>query len=339
MNKKIIGIIVIIIIATLAYFYATPYLVLNSIKNAAQEGDSEKVSAYIDYQSVRQSFKEQVNAQVVKKLATEDSDGWEALGAMIATKMVEQIVDAVVTPEGMTMLLQGKNIKDNLSGNKSIDTSNSVKDKVDYSTRYLSMDMFEITLKNKDNNQDLKIIMKRDGLSWKVIKLVMPLNDAMAQEPQQNELSNTKDNLDSMASPQQVVVTTFDHSGVQPGKIMEFCYRDPCSVAKVTDFQILNKTTKDVDVELTLLGGSQGWYDTVTSWNDETHKVQITCSIEKPTVRMEGQVTVVPLNNGLGVPGVLMTDAEMYLHACHGNFKGSIEEATQKYGYNVQDIE
>ena len=74
----------------------------------------EKVSVYIDYPSVRQSFKEQVNAQVVKKLATEDSDGWEALGAMIATKMVEQIVDAVVTPEGMTMLLQGKNIKDSL---------------------------------------------------------------------------------------------------------------------------------------------------------------------------------------------------------------------------------
>ena len=89
-----------------------------------------------------------------------------------------------------------------------------------------------------------------------------------------------------MVSPQQVVVTTFDHSGVQPGKIMEFCYRGPCSVVKVTDFQILSKTTKDVDVELTLLGGSQGWDDTVTSWNDETHKVQITCSIEKPTVQI-----------------------------------------------------
>ena len=44
------------------------------------------------------------------------------------------------------------------------------------------------------------------------------------------------------------------------------------------------------------------------------------------------------LNDGLGVPGVLMVDAELYLYACH-KFEGSIEDAVQKYGYNVQDDE
>lgn len=71
MNKKLIGaIIAVVIVLVGGYYYASPYLVLNSIKNAAQAGDSEKVSAYMDYPSVRQSFKDQMNAYMVKEIRT-----------------------------------------------------------------------------------------------------------------------------------------------------------------------------------------------------------------------------------------------------------------------------
>lgn len=115
MNKKIVGALVAIFVLIIGgYYYASPYLVLNSIKGAAQAGDSEKVSAYIDYPSVRQSFKDQMNAYMVKGMASKETDGWEALGAMIATTMVDKIVDAAVTPEGMTLMLQGKDFGDSL---------------------------------------------------------------------------------------------------------------------------------------------------------------------------------------------------------------------------------
>ena len=68
MNKKRIWLIGGIVIMVLTYIYASPYLVLNSIQRAAQAGDSEKVSNYIDYPSVRQSFKDQMNAMVMKKV-------------------------------------------------------------------------------------------------------------------------------------------------------------------------------------------------------------------------------------------------------------------------------
>ncbi|MEG2269601.1 MAG: DUF2939 domain-containing protein, partial [Acinetobacter sp.] len=43
MNKKLIGaLITAVIILIGGYYYASPYLVLNSIKSAAQAGDSEK---------------------------------------------------------------------------------------------------------------------------------------------------------------------------------------------------------------------------------------------------------------------------------------------------------
>ena len=62
------------------------------------------------------------------------------------------------------------------------------------------------------------------------------------------------------------------------------------------------------------------------------------CSYQRPTVQIGSQKTLIPLNDGLGVPGVLMVDAELYLYACH-KFEGSIDKAVQKYGYNVQDDE
>jgi hypothetical protein len=107
-----------------------PYLVLNSIKNAAQAGDSEKVSAYMDYPSVRQSFKDQMNAYMVKEMASKETNGWEALGTMIATTMVDKMVDAVVTPEGMTLMLQGKDFKDSLKPYRAIIKSDNFTRKV-----------------------------------------------------------------------------------------------------------------------------------------------------------------------------------------------------------------
>lgn len=337
MNKKIVGAIIALVVVICGYFYASPYLVLNSIKKAAQEGDSEKVSAYIDYPSVRQSFKDQMNAYVMKDVVSEKTDGWEALGAMVATTMVDKVVDSLVSPQGLTLMMQGKDFKDAVQNhNHSGAEQSENKPKLEYSTRYLSMNMFEATIKNPNNEKTLKVIMERDGLSWKVKKFVLPLDDKDAQTVEAEPVETTEEVEEPIAETGvSEPMVSFNHSGVQVGKVMEFCYRDPCSVAKVEDFQILSRTSNDVDMELTLLGGSKGWEQDETEWSDSTHKVQITCSIDKPTVRIEGQVTVIPLNNDLGVPGVLMTDAEMYAHACHGNFNGTLEEMTTNYGYNV----
>ncbi|MEQ1081694.1 MULTISPECIES: DUF2939 domain-containing protein [Acinetobacter] len=178
MNKKMIGAIFGLIILIFGYLYASPYIILNSIKNALKENDSEKVSAYIDYTSVRQSLKDQMNAYMLKGITTKEANGWEALGAMMASTLAEKMVDAAVTPEGMTLMLQGKDLKKSLSGNRE-DTPKERTDtsKIEYRTRYLSISMFEVTFKNKENGSDVKIIMERDGLSWKIKKIALPMDE------------------------------------------------------------------------------------------------------------------------------------------------------------------
>ncbi|TCM66646.1 DUF2939 family protein [Acinetobacter calcoaceticus] len=177
MNKKVVGLIVVGIIAVLGYLIASPYIVLNNIKNAAKAGDSEKISTYIDYPSVRQSFKDQVNAYMLKEMSSSKNDGWEGIGAMFASAMVDKIVDFAITPQGMTMLLQGKDLKPSIQIDQAENTDQATnKPALQYSTRYLSMNSFEVNAKNPSNDSSVVVIMQRAGLSWKVSQVVVPMD-------------------------------------------------------------------------------------------------------------------------------------------------------------------
>lgn len=177
MNKKITWSIVAVVLAILAYLYASPYIALNSIKNTAQAGDSDTVSKYIDYSSVRQSFKDQMNVVMMKEMGKHENNGFAALGAMLASSMVEKMVDALVTPEGMTMMLQGKNLKESAKGSVQQESSETQDEhKPDYKSGYTSLNDFEVVIKDQDKAKEVKVMMVRDGLSWKINKIAVPMD-------------------------------------------------------------------------------------------------------------------------------------------------------------------
>lgn len=128
---------------------------------------------------------------------------------------------------------------------------------------------------------------------------------------------------------------TFNHKGIQKGAISETCYRNPCSIGKVMKFEILKKTPQTTLIKLKLVGGSRNWDSKKIVWNHDFHTVYVTCSIKKPTLELDDQITILPLN-AEGVPGVLISDAELYLQTCH-NYKGAIDKAAKKYSYNVRN--
>ena len=130
---------------------------------------------------------------------------------------------------------------------------------------------------------------------------------------------------------------TFNHKGIQKGAVSESCYREPCSVGKVMKFDILKKTHQTTSIKLKLVGGSRNYNSKKITWNHDFHDVYVTCSIKKPTVRMDDQITIVPINPEGAISGALMSDAELYLHTCH-NYKGDVTEAAKKYGYNVKEF-
>lgn len=178
MNKKIIGAIIALVVVICGYLYASPYIAINNIKNAAQVGDSEKVSKYIDYPSVRQSFKDQMNAMMMKEMANHKDDGFAALGAMLASTMVDKMIDGFVTPEGMTMMMQGKDLKDTAQSSEGTSTTETKEeeDQPEYKTRYTSYSDFEVVIQDPNDSKAVTVKMVRDGLSWKVNKIVVPMD-------------------------------------------------------------------------------------------------------------------------------------------------------------------
>ena len=177
MNKKLIGALIAIVVVICGYWYATPYLALNNIKKAAQAGDSDTVSKYIDYPSVRQSFKDQMNAKMAKELMNQDNDGFAALGAMLASTMVDKMIDGIVTPEGMTLMLKGKDLKDAAQSSEANSTTQTnEEEQAEYKTRYTSFSDFEVVIQDPNDSKAVTVKMVRDGLSWKVNKIVIPMD-------------------------------------------------------------------------------------------------------------------------------------------------------------------
>lgn len=177
--------------------------------------------------------------------------------------------------------------------------------------------------------------MERDGLSWKVKKFVIPMDEDKPQQATQQPIEPVVEIPTEAEIPTTESTTTFDFSGVQKGSQLESCYHDPCSIARVMEFKQLGQSPTETSIELTVVGGSRESESEHIEWNHEAHKIQIQCSLTKPIVQTGEQVTVIPLNAS-GVPGVLWSDAEFYMQACH-NYTGEMGAGIQQYGYNVQE--
>ena len=210
------------------YLYASPYLVLNNIKNAAQQGDADKLSGYIDFPSVKQSMKDQVKAAMVEELAASDEqDGFEALGTMLAAAMIDPLIDGLVTPDGVALMLQGQKLDFDLNNDKPKDKPEVKNEDIDYKAGYLSFNRFKVQIIDADDpNESLDVIMHRDWLSWKVTRINFSLdskdkksNNKVAESSvadldwaEEEDTSETYDDVFQNLDEQQDTDTTSDVS-------------------------------------------------------------------------------------------------------------------------------
>jgi len=174
--KKSIWIVGVVLVLVVGYVAAGPYLTVSAIKTGIVENDSEKLSENIDFQTLRQNMKDQLNAAMMKNAATEMKDNpFAALAVGLATKMVDGIVDSFVTPSGLASLMEGKKPNKGETGGNS---SSPKKDDLFKNARlsYDSVSKFSIWVPN-DKGEEARFVLKRDGLSWKLVNIVIPMNE------------------------------------------------------------------------------------------------------------------------------------------------------------------
>ena len=176
--KKLLPWLVGLLVIFAIYLYASPYLVLNNIKNASEQGDADKLSVYIDFPSVKQSIKDQAKAVMVKELASsKEQDGFEALGTMLGAAMIDPLIDGLVTPDGVALMLQGQKLDFDLNNDTPEDKPKAKNEDIDYKARYLSFNRFKVQVIDADDpNESIDVIMHRDWLSWKVTRINFSLD-------------------------------------------------------------------------------------------------------------------------------------------------------------------
>ncbi len=104
----VVAILVTLVLALAVYTFATPYLVLRNLKQAVDARDAQAISRYVDYPSLRDSLKQQLDAELLRRLAPQQaSNPLAMLGAAIGSVVIGPLVDTYATPDGVAALLSG----------------------------------------------------------------------------------------------------------------------------------------------------------------------------------------------------------------------------------------
>ena len=163
--KKIISIGIIILAIIVGYIFATPYLTVYQMKAAAENNDGEALSERIDFSSLRQNLKDQVNAQMAEEMAEEmDDNPFAGLAATFGSMLIDKMVDVYVTPAGIIKLMKGE-IPDTDDTGGSMENEITSEPFPDVSLSYESFSKFSVSIKN-EADEEMKFNLRRRGMGW-----------------------------------------------------------------------------------------------------------------------------------------------------------------------------
>ncbi len=113
---------------------------------------------------------------MLQELGINEQSRLANFGQKLASTLLDNMIDHVVTPEGMTMVLQGQGLKEIYQAKVTQETTEvKQQHKPQYQAGYTSWQNFEVQIQAPEYSRVVKINMVRDGLSWKVNQVSVPL--------------------------------------------------------------------------------------------------------------------------------------------------------------------
>jgi len=153
--------------------YASPYWTLHQMKTAIAEKDADGLSEHIDFPALRESFKGQMMTMMNERMGSAGmaNNPFAAMGQMMGAALVNQLVDAAVSPAGVMAMMEAGKVK---PGARPATQANAdaAKETIDYSVDYRGWSKVAISTPQQDAG---KFILKRTGLwSWQLSALELP---------------------------------------------------------------------------------------------------------------------------------------------------------------------
>lgn len=167
-TKPWLLVLIALVVLGLAYFWFSPYLALNGLERATTNKNTSAISRYIDLPKVRENLKSDFNRVLVQEVE-KDTTGFGVLALAFVGPMIEAIVDAYLTPEGLASIGTGED------PTKATGTQNLVH------WRIKRRGFSEVLVYHKDNPNE-GLIMERQGLGWKVTRILIDVEQLMQSD-------------------------------------------------------------------------------------------------------------------------------------------------------------
>jgi hypothetical protein len=98
------------LLALCVWAWFAPHLTVHAMRKAAERGDAEALSSHVDFPALRESVRAQLAARVSDRLG--GGSAWSRLGADFATTLASPAIDAMVSPEALTLIFAGRDMRE-----------------------------------------------------------------------------------------------------------------------------------------------------------------------------------------------------------------------------------
>ncbi len=179
--KKALLVLLLLMVVGGGYIAAGPYITVAAIREGIADNDAEKLTENIDFPMLRQNIKDQLNASAkAESERNSENNIFSALMSGFKTKLIDNMVESMITPEGIANLMAGKKSLSPQeptsapSPSPSPSPSQERKDVFkDARFTYDSIDSFSIWIPNAKNGE-MRLVLQRRGVTWKLVNMSLP---------------------------------------------------------------------------------------------------------------------------------------------------------------------
>ncbi|MCB2051791.1 MAG: DUF2939 domain-containing protein [Novosphingobium sp.] len=149
--------------------FESPSYAMMEMRDAAAAGDADALYDSIDLPTVRKNLTADLRAELVRNAAIDKIQGPETQILMKTMEAVDGLVYRFVTAERIQIIINTGNFEQ-----PGAEYQKSTKNQTDWSIKRDELNRFTATPDAPDRSKVPSLMFERDGLGWKVTRIILP---------------------------------------------------------------------------------------------------------------------------------------------------------------------
>ena len=160
-----LGIAVTVVLAVLAWLFVAPALSAQELQRALRDNDTPAIQNVVNFPALRENLRGTLGASLTGQGTKATLEPGSAFGAALAGLMMGPVVDALVTPAGLSTLFKGG------AGAFTGEAAQNIR----VSSGLQALNRYAITLTDLDKPDSVvTLVLMPNGLQWQLVAIGFP---------------------------------------------------------------------------------------------------------------------------------------------------------------------